>query len=103
MKKLDKETAWLLACILAALETPEEALAFLEDLCTPKECWMLPQRVNVAKLLMEERSYSKIIKTLSNERRTVSTGTCNAVNTMLAKSNGSLVTMIRRVTEGDGI
>ena len=57
---------------LCALETPQEAEAFLSDLCTPREVEDLSQRLEVARLLREGRSYVDVSRATGASSTTVS-------------------------------
>jgi TrpR-related protein YerC/YecD len=47
--------------VLASLKTPEDVKMFFEDLCTFKEIEQMAQRVECAKLLLENNTYTQII------------------------------------------
>jgi len=47
--------------VLAALKTTEEFRIFFEDLCTFKEIEQMAQRVECARLLLENNTYTQII------------------------------------------
>lgn len=54
------------------LETVEECYRFFEDICTIKEIQSISQRLEVAKLLKEGRTYSEIEKTTGASTATIS-------------------------------
>lgn len=60
------------------LETVEECYRFFEDLCTIKEVLDMAQRLKVAKMLSEKKSYTEI----ANETK-ASTATISRVNKSL--------------------
>ncbi|MDO4848329.1 MAG: YerC/YecD family TrpR-related protein [Coriobacteriia bacterium] len=57
---------------LRSLKTDEEAAAFLGDLCTPREIDDLSQRLAVATLLKEGRSYMDVSRATGASSTTVS-------------------------------
>jgi TrpR-related protein YerC/YecD len=57
--KLDEELNILSSAILA-LETPDECKKFLTDLCTVREISSMAQRISVAKLLRDKKTFSEI-------------------------------------------
>ena len=57
---------------LCALRTPEEARALLSDLCTPRELADLSQRLEVARLLADGRSYVDVSRSTGASSTTVS-------------------------------
>ncbi len=67
-----------LAKALLTLETVEECTAFLEDICTPQELKAISQRLEVAKLLRENKVYTEIV-----EETGASTATISRVNKTL--------------------
>lgn len=61
-----------LARALCSLETPEEAEAFLSDVCTPGELCDLSQRLEVARLLDAGSSYVDVSAATGASSTTVS-------------------------------
>ena len=61
-----------LARALCALRTPEEARELLSDLCTPRELAGLSQRLEVARLLADGRSYVDVSRSTGASSTTVS-------------------------------
>ena len=61
-----------LARALCALETPDQARALLSDLCTPRELADLAQRLEVASLLAQGRSYVDVSRATGASSTTVS-------------------------------
>lgn len=57
---------------LRSLKTDEEAAAFLGDLCTPREIDDLSQRLAVAALLKDGRSYMDVSRATGASSTTVS-------------------------------
>lgn len=76
--KLKNEETDLLFKAILELENIEECYRFFEDVCTIKEIKSMTQRLQVAKLLKLEKTYSEI------ERETgASTATISRVNRVL--------------------
>lgn len=57
--KLDEELN-ILANAILTLETPDECKKFLTDLCTVREISSMAQRISVAKLLRDKKTFSEI-------------------------------------------
>lgn len=57
---------------LLSLKTKEECYAFLEDICTIKEALDISQRLEVAKMLSQGASYTKITKETGASAATIS-------------------------------
>ena len=73
----NKEIDDLFEAILA-LENQEECYRFFEDICTIKELQSIAQRLQVAKLLREKKTYSDI-----EEITKASTATISRINKCL--------------------
>ena len=73
----NKEVDDLFQAILA-LENEEECYRFFEDICTIKELQSIAQRLQVAKLLREKKTYSDI-----EELTKASTATISRINKCL--------------------
>ena len=63
---------------MLTLETQEECYKFFEDLCTVKEIKAMSQRFEVAKLLIQKKTYSEI-----EESTGASTATISRINRTL--------------------
>lgn len=74
-----------------SLENREECYQFFEDVCTVKELIAIAQRVEVARLLREERTYLDIAKETG-----ASTATISRVNRSLNYGNKGLDMVIER-------
>lgn len=74
-----------------SLETKEECARFFEDVCTVKELAAIAQRVEVAKMLREERTYLDIAKETG-----ASTATISRVNRSLNYGTKGLDMVIER-------
>lgn len=90
-KKMDTEREDLIRALLA-LETPEEAKALLDDLCTLKEVQAMAQRLQVARLLREGRTFTDIA-----ERTGASSATIARVNRCLQAGPGGYQTVLDRM------
>ena len=73
----DKTVDQLFEAILA-LESMEECYRFFEDICTINEIKSLAQRLEVAKMLREKKTYNEIA-----EKTGASTATISRVNRSL--------------------
>lgn len=94
--RVAESTERLLAA-LCALRTPDEARAFLADLCTPREIADLAQRLDVAHLLSEGTSYARV-STLTGASST----TVSRVSKCLNGERGGYRTVLRRLGGDDG-
>lgn len=74
-----------------SLENKEECLQFFDDVCTVKELTAIAQRVEVAKMLREEKTYVDIAKETG-----ASTATISRVNRSLNYGTGGLDMVIER-------
>ena len=84
-----------LADALLTIETREEMLAFLEDLCTIQELKSMAQRYEVAQLLEKKLTYAVI-----SEQTGASTATISRVNRSLVYgANGYKVALERMKKE----
>lgn len=73
----DESTDRLFEAILL-LETVDECYSFFEDICTISEIKALAQRLEVAKMLREKKTYTEI-----GEKTGASTATISRVNRYL--------------------
>lgn len=58
--------------VIMKLETKEEALSFFEDICTIKEIQDMSQRLHVAEMLHQNKSYIEISKDTGASTATIS-------------------------------
>ncbi len=80
------------------LQTHEECAKFFEDLCTIQELKAMSQRIQVAKMLSENRIYSDIV-----QQTGASTATISRVNRSLNYgSDGYAVVFERLDADKDG-
>lgn len=70
-KWVDDDVDFLVNAILS-LKNEEEVLRFLEDICTINEIKELSQRLKVAKMLYEGKSYEEIEKETGASSATIS-------------------------------
>ncbi len=95
-KLRDEHTDSLFDAILL-LKNREECYNFFEDLCTIAELKALAQRLQVAKMLREKRTYTEIC-----EQTGASTATISRVNRCLVYGADGYNTVLDRLQEKDG-
>ncbi len=88
-----KETDDLFQAILA-LKTEEECYRFFEDLCTIKELQSIAQRLQVAKLLREKKTYNEI-----EEITKASTATISRINKCLLYGADGYTAILKRLED----
>ena len=76
------------------LEDTEECASFFEDICTVKEVQDIAQRLEVAKMLKEKKSYQTISKETG-----VSTATISRVNRCLLHGSGGYTKMLEKLED----
>lgn len=81
---------------ISSLTTPEQCRLFFEDLCTIKEIQDMAQRLEVALLLSQGKSYLEV-----SARTGVSTATISRVNKCLSYGTGGYAGIINFLTAGD--
>jgi TrpR-related protein YerC/YecD len=69
---MNKERFSLLIQCLVHLETPEETMAFLEDLCTIKEMEDMQHRLEIAVGLLQGQTFSEVQQETGASSTTVS-------------------------------
>ena len=79
---------------LLSLQSKEECLAFLEDICTIKEIQDISQRLEVAKMLSQGISYTTICKETG-----ASTATISRVSRSYEYGAGGYKAVIARLNE----
>ena len=77
-----------------SLENKEECYQFFEDVCTVKELAAIAQRLEVAKMLREERTYIDIAKETG-----ASTATISRVNRSLNYGNQGFDMALDRINK----
>jgi len=75
------------------LDTREECYTFFEDLCTINEILSLSQRLEVARMLREKKTYMEIA-----EKTGASTATISRVNRSLAYGNDGYELVFNRLS-----
>lgn len=91
--RYDKSTEDLCRALLS-LQTKEECMAFLEDICTIKEIQDISQRLEVAQMLSQGISYTTICKETG-----ASTATISRVSRSYEYGAGGYKTVIARLNE----
>lgn len=86
----------MLAKAILAIETEEECMKLLDDLLTVNEIKALAQRIVVAKLLREKKSYNEIVSETGASSTTVS-----RVNRCLLYGDGGYETVLKRIEDFD--
>ncbi|SDY80018.1 YerC/YecD family TrpR-related protein [Tindallia californiensis] len=79
---------------ILALETEEDCYRFFEDICTIKEIQSISQRLAVAKLLKEKKTYTEIEKQTG-----ASTATISRVNRCLIYGADGYQRILKRLEE----
>ena len=79
---------------LLALETEEDCIAFLEDLCTVNEILEMSQRLDVAKNLLEKKTFNQIGKETG-----ASSATISRVNKCVLYGGGGYQRILSRLAE----
>lgn len=92
-KLVDPQTDTLFDAILA-LQSREECYRLFEDLCTISEIKSLAQRLHIAALLYEGKTYTEII-----ENTGVSTATISRVNRCLEYGADGYNTVLKRLED----
>lgn len=72
MKPQQKEKYAMLFEAILALENSDEVERFFEDLCTIRELDDMSDRLKVAKLLLEQKTYEEISETTKMSSTTIS-------------------------------
>ena len=90
-KNMDTELEELLRAFLVLTST-QETKALLDDLCTPKEVQAMAQRLQVARLLREGRTFTDIA-----DRTGASSATIARVNRCLQAGPGGYRTVLDRL------
>ena len=92
---INEEQLKLLTEVLLSLKTEDEARSLLSDLCTIREMQDLGQRVEVARLLRRQMTYSDIA-----QQTGASTATISRVNRCLVYGAGGYRTVLERLEKG---
>ena len=94
MKNFHSEGVKGLFKALLLLENEEECANFFEDICTVKEVQDIAQRLEVAKMLKEKKSYQTISKETG-----ASTATISRVNRCLLYGSGGYTKMLEKLED----
>ena len=94
-KKYSEFTDKLFEAILT-LKNVEECYRFFEDICTIKEIQSLSQRLEVAHLLQQNKSYIEISK-----KTGASTATISRVNRCFTYGTGGYKEALERLEKGE--
>ncbi len=82
--------------VILNLDTKEEALSFFEDICTIKEIQDMSQRLQVAEMLHQNKSYIEISKVTG-----ASTATISRVNKCLNYGSDGYKRALQRLYESE--
>ena len=93
---INEEQLKLLTEVLLSLNTEDEARSLLSDLCTIREMQDLGQRLEVARLLRRQMTYSDIA-----QQTGASTATISRVNRCLVYGAGGYRTVLERLEKGE--
>jgi len=104
MTDIEAKNLLLLARALSALESPDEIIAFLRELCTSQETRSISQRLGIAELLMQGIPQRMIGGMLCNgdAARRPSTATISRVSDVVKNGNGHLCRVIARANGVEG-
>ena len=94
--KLKNTTTDFLFDAILCLEDRDECYRFFEDLCTVKELLSLSQRLEVAEMLREDKTYLEI-----GEKTGASTATISRVNRSLSYGEDGYDLVFRRLGKED--
>ena len=90
-KLKDKNTDYLMKAILE-LEDVNECYNFFQDICTINEIKSLTQRLQVAKMLVEDKRYTEV-----EEVTGASTATISRVNRCLNYGEGGYKSILKKL------
>ena len=96
MNNWKNEATDKLCLYLSKLESPEEAYAFLEDVCTINEILDMSQRLWVAELLCKGENYSSV-----GQKTRASSATISRVSKCLTYGTGGYKNMIKKINGGE--
>ena len=92
LEKLNEKSIEILADAILSLETREECLNLLEDLCTISEVKAMAQRIEVARMLEDRVVYSDIVRQTG-----ASTATISRVNRALNYGAGGYKSVLEKL------
>lgn len=96
MKEIHNESTEKFFKAILKLESVEECKSFFEDICTIKELQDMSQRLEVALLLNDGKSYQEVLA-----RTGVSTATISRVNKCLNYGSGGYKQIIEKISAGE--
>lgn len=96
MKGFHSEEMEKLYKAILTLKNTEECSKFFEDICTVKELKDIAQRLEVAKMLKEGKSYQTVSAEIG-----ASTATISRVNRCLVYGNGGYETVLERLNNSE--
>lgn len=95
MEEIDKHQLYdKLYEVLSLLEGPMEFKMFFEDLCTYKEIEQMAQRVECARLLLENKTYSQIIA-----KTDISSATLSRVSRCVQHGSGGYNKLLPKIID----
>ncbi|MBE6717998.1 MAG: TrpR-like protein YerC/YecD [Ruminococcaceae bacterium] len=94
MKNIHNELTDKFFKVIVNLDTPDECRRFFEDICTIKEIQDMSQRLEVAFLLDNGKSYQEVLS-----KTGVSTATISRVNKCLNYGSGGYKAAIEKYSE----
>ena len=92
--RLKNQTTKALFEAILSLENMEECDTFFEDLCTMKELADMAQRLEAAKMLLDDKPYEQIVREVET-----STATISRINRCIQYGNGGYALIINRLKE----
>ncbi len=96
LSMINEEQLKLLTEVLLSLKSEDEVRSLLSDLCTIREMQDLGQRLEVARLLRRQLTYSDIA-----QQTGASTATISRVNRCLIYGAGGYRTVLERLEKGE--
>lgn len=96
MKSFHSELTENLYRAIVAIDNTEECRNFFEDICTVKEIQDLAQRLKVAQMLDDGKSYQEVSSATG-----ASTATISRVNKCLVYGSGGYESVIRKLSDSD--
>ena len=96
MKKIHNELTEKFFKVILNLNSVDECKSFFEDICTIKELQDMSQRLEVAFLLDQGKSYQEVLT-----KTGVSTATISRVNKCLNYGSGGYKQVIDKFSAGD--
>lgn len=95
-KNMKTEAIDYLFDAILSLKNKEECYTFFEDICTVNELLSIAQRVEVAKMLREQKTYLEIA-----EKTGASTATISRVNRSLNYGNDGYDMVFERINKNE--